>query len=46
MKNSEGESKGCGFLKFASRRDRDNCLELDGERFDGNQISLTLPNKK
>lgn len=26
MKNSDGESKGCGFLKFTSRRDRDNCL--------------------
>lgn len=46
MKNSDGESKGCGFLKFSSRRDRDFCLELDGERFDGSQISLTLPNKK
>ncbi len=45
MKNSDGESKGWGFLKFTSRRDRDNCLELDGERFDDNQISLTLPNK-
>lgn len=26
MKNSDGESKGCGFLKFEARRDRDKCL--------------------
>jgi hypothetical protein len=46
MKTSQGESKGCGFLKFSSRGQRDDCLHLDGEKFEDNRISLTVPNKR
>jgi hypothetical protein len=46
MKTKEGESKGCCFLKFSSKKERDNCLDLDGEKFDDNRISLSLPNQR
>lgn len=46
MKDSEGKSKGCGFMKFSSIEDRDECLKLDGEPFDENTLSITIPNQK
>jgi hypothetical protein len=46
MKTQEGESKGCGFLKFTSKNDRDECLSLDGEKFDDNRINLSIPSKR
>jgi hypothetical protein len=46
MRFPEGGSKGCGFLKFSCKGDRDGCLSLDGEKFEENRISLTLPNKR
>lgn len=46
LRKEDGQSKGCGFLKFSSKGDRDDCLSLDGEKFEENRISLSLPNKR
>lgn len=33
LKTSEGQSKGCAFIKFKANADRNKCLDLDGESF-------------
>ncbi len=46
LKDQDGMSKGCAFIKFNSNEHKNKCMNLDGESWSENRITFSEPNKR